>query len=318
VASSALATAVPYANGGGPAQMPFAIEGRTPGSREEIVSAITETVSPSYLPMLNIALHDGRLLADSDGAETLPVCLVSDSLARRYFGKQNPLGHKIRIGAADSKDPWMTVVGIVADIRYSWIDKEVLPTIYRSFRQSPRSFTTLVLRTRGTDPAGFAPAARAAIAEIDPGLPLYNVKSFDRIIIESIVGIAYVATIMALLGGIALLLASIGIYGVMSYAVTERTHEIGIRMSLGAETRDILSLVLRNGVLLTAIGLAIGLPVAIFMARALSGLLFGVDPSDPAALVGLPLVLAAVALLACYLPAVRASRVDPLQALRYE
>jgi putative ABC transport system permease protein len=318
VASSALATSVPYAGGGGVGQLPLAVDGRAPVYREETPSAIVETVSPSYLPTLNIALHDGRLLGDNDGAETLPVCLVSDSLARRYFDRQSPLGHKIRIGPVDSKDPWLTVVGVVADVRYSWIDKEVLPTVYRSFRQFPRAYTTLVLRTTGADPAGFAPAARAAIAEIDPSLPLYNVKPFDRVIIESIVGIAYVATIMALLGGIALLLASIGIYGVMSYAVTERTHEIGIRMSLGAETRDILSLVLRNGVLLTAIGLAIGLPVAIFVARALSGLLFGVNPSDPAALVGLPLLLAAVALLACYLPALRASRVDPLQALRYE
>ena len=317
IASSALATSVPYA-GGGVGQLPFAIEGRTPASREETVSAIIETVSPSYLPMLNIALHDGRLLADNDGAETLPVCLVSDSLVRRYFRGQNPLGHKIRVGAAGSKDPWMTVAGVVADIRYSWIDKDVLPTIYRSFRQAPRAYTTLVLRTTGASPASFAPAARVAIAEIDPSLPLYNVKPFDRLIIESIVGIAYVATMMGILGLIALVLASIGIYGVMSYAVTERTHEIGIRMSLGAETRDILSMVLRNGVLLTAIGLAIGLPVAIFMARALSGLLFGVDASDPSALVALPLLLAAVALLACYLPAHRASRVDPLQALRYE
>ena len=318
VASSALASSVPYANGGGVGQSPFAVEGRAPASREETVSANIETVSPSYLPMLNIALHDGRLLADNDGAETLPVCLVSDSLVRRYFDKQNPLGHKIRIGTADSKEPWMTVVGVVADVRYGWIDKDIIPTIYRSFRQTPRTYTTFVLRTTGADPASFAPAARAAIAEVDPSLPLFNVKPFDRLIVESIVGIAYVATIMALLGGIALVLASIGIYGVMSYAVTERTHEIGIRMSLGAETTDILSLVMRNGVLLTAIGLAIGLPVAVFMARALSGLLFGVSASDPAALVGLPLLLAAVALLACYLPAARASRVDPLQALRYE
>src|SRR5206468_678356 len=183
---------------------------------------------------------------------------------------------------------------------------------------SPRFYATFLLRTSGGDPSLLAPAARAAVSSIDPNLPLYHVKPFDRLILESIVGIAYVATMMAILGFIALLLASIGIYGVMSYAVTERTHEIGIRMSLGADTRDILSMVLRNGVLLTAIGLAIGLPIAIFMARALSGLLFGVSAGDPAALVALPVLLAAVALLACYLPARRASRVDPLQALRYE
>ncbi len=317
-ASSALASSLPYAQGGLASRGPFAVEGRAPHSPVEVVPPPVETGSPSYFRLLNIALHEGRLLADKDGAETLPVCLVSDSLVRRYFDNQNPLGHKIRVGNADSKEPWMTVVGVVADVRYGWLNKELVPTVYRSFRQSPRVYITLLIRTDGADPAHMASGARAAIAQIDPNLPLYNVKPFDRIIVESIVGVAYVATIMGLLGGIALVLASIGIYGVMSYAVTERTHEIGIRMSLGAETRDILSLVLRNGVLLTAIGLAIGLPLAIFMSRALSGLLFGVDAADPAALVGLPLLLAAVALLACYLPALRASRVDPLQALRYE
>jgi putative ABC transport system permease protein len=318
VTSSALASSVPYANGGGVGQQSFTVEDRASVSRDEIVNAVVQTASPSYLRMLNIELRDGRLLADSDRDGTLPVCLVSESLVRRYFNGQNPLGHKIHTGDATSKDPWMTVVGVVRDVRYSWINKELLPTIYRSFRQSPRSYATLLLRTDGSDPSRLAPGARAAIAEIDPNLPLYNVKTFDRVIVESIIGVAYVATMMAILGFVALVLASIGIYGVMSYAVTERTHEIGIRMSLGAETRDILSLVLRNGVLLTAIGLIIGLPVAIFMARGLSGLLFGVDASDPVALVALPLLLAAVALLACYLPAQRASRVDPLQALRYE
>ena len=317
VTSAALVTNVPYSNGGGTSRQTFTVEGRAPASRDEIVAAIVETVSPNYHQMLNIGLLDGRALTDSDRDGALPVCLVSESLVRRYFSSQNPIGHKIQVTNYAPNESWMTIIGVVRDVRYGWIDKELIPTIYRSYRQSPRFYTTFMLRTAG-DPSRLAPAARGAIADIDPNLPLYNVKPFDRLILESIVGIAYVATMMAILGFIALLLASIGIYGVMSYAVTERTHEIGIRMSLGAETRDILSLVLRNGVLLTVLGLAIGLPIAIFMARALSGLLFGVDAGDPGALVGLPALLATVALLACYLPARRASRVDPLQALRYE
>ena len=318
VTSAALVTNVPYAEGG-VGEQNFAIEGRAPLSRDEIVSAMVQTASPNYFQTLNIALLDGRFLADTDRDGGVPVCLISQNLVRRYFGKQNPLGHKIRVinRSAREPEPWMTVVGVVRDVRYGWIEKDLVPTIYRSFRQNPRFYTTFVLRTSG-DPSRLAPAARAAIAAIDPNLPLFNVKPLDRLILDSIVGIAYVAVMMAVLGFIALVLASIGIYGVMSFAVTERTHEIGIRMSLGAETRDILSLILRNGVMLTAIGLAIGLPIAVLMARAMSGLLFGVDPSDPMALVGLPLLLAGVALLACYLPALRASRVDPLQALRYE
>jgi putative ABC transport system permease protein len=318
IESVGLATSVPFANGGGAAQYNFQIEGRPPAERGEVVAGIVETVSPNYTAMLHIAVLDGRELADTDRAGSLPVCVVSDSLARRYFPGQTPIGHKIRLNSTDPSNPWMTIVGRVRDVRYSWINKEVIPTIYRNFRQFPRAYTTFLVRTRGQDPTQYATGARAAIAGVDPNLPLYNLKPFDRVIIESIVGLAYVAVIMAVLGVIALVLASIGVYGVMSYIVSERTHEIGIRMSVGAQTADILGMVLRNGLMLTAFGLAIGFPVAFLLARALSGLFFGVDASDPSALIGIPLLLAAVAALACYLPALRASRVDPLQALRYE
>jgi putative ABC transport system permease protein len=320
VESAGLITAVPYANGGGISRGNIQVAGRALAARGELVSAMVATASPNYTNMLHIAILDGRQLQDSDRADTLPVCLISASLVRDYFPGQNPLGHKIKVGndLPTNTNPWMTIVGVVRDVRYSWFNKDVVPTIYRSYRQSAPHFTTLILRSSGQDPAQFAPAVRSTIAALDPNIPLYNIKPFDRLIIESIVGMAYVATIMAVLGVIALVLASVGVYGVMSYVVSERTHEIGIRMSLGAETRDILSLVLRNGLLLTALGLLIGFPVALLMARALAGLFFGVEPTDPIALVGVPLLLAAVAALACYLPARRASRVDPLQALRYE
>ncbi len=156
------------------------------------------------------------------------------------------------------------------------------------------------------------------VAAVDPDLPLYNIKPMDRLITESIIGIAYVASMIAVLGVIALVLASVGVFGVMSYSVTERAHEIGIRMSLGAQTNDILRMVLRSGMTLTVLGLAIGLPIAFALARALAALLFGVEAADPFSFIGLPLLLAAVAALACYLPARRAAHLDPLKALRYE
>jgi putative ABC transport system permease protein len=318
VQSAGLVSNVPYADGGGVRQKLFTIEGRAPLARGEVVTAIVETISPNYFQTLNIGLLDGRLLTDSDGDSSPRVCVISKSLVRRYFPGENPLGRKIKIVNTDAGNPWMTVIGVVNDVHYSWINKEDIPTIYRSFRQSPPVYTTLLLRTKGGDPLQLVSSVRTEINALDSGLPLYNVKSMDRVITESIIGIAYVAVIMGVVGGIALVLASVGVYGVMSYAVSERIHEIGIRLSLGAETRDILRLVLRNGLFLTILGLAIGLPLAFLMARGLSSLLFGVEAADPAAFIGLPLLLAVVATLACYLPARRASRVDPLQALRHE
>jgi len=205
----------------------------------------------------------------------------------------------------------------VSDLHYSWIVKEDVPTIYRSYRQSPPVYTTLVLRTSG-DPMKFVSTAREQIAGIDPNLPMYNIKSMDKAITESIVGIAYVAVMMAVLGVIALLLASVGVFGVMSYSVSERTHEIGIRMSQGAQTGDIVSLVLRGGMFMTLLGLAIGLPIAFCLAQTMSALLFNVKAADPIAFIVLPLLLAGVSAVACYLPARRAAQLDPLRALRHE
>jgi len=317
VQSASLVSHVPYSNGGGVPTSAFSIEGHPPAQRGEHVEAIVETITPNYFGALNIALRDGRLLTDSDGAEATPVVVISESLARRYLPGENPLGKHIKVGNSASDHSWMTVVGVVNDVHYMWIVKEEFPTIYRSFRQAPPYFTTLMLRTPG-DPLQFVSTTRAHIAAVDPDLPLYNIKSMDKVITESIVGIAYVAAMMAVLGVIALVLASVGVFGVMSYSVSERAHEIGIRMSLGAQTKDILRMVLRSGMTLTALGLAVGLPIAFALARALAALLFGVTATDPFSFIGLPLLLAGVAALACYLPARRAARLDPLRALRYE
>jgi len=317
VQAASLVTSAPYANGGGIDQSEFSIEGRPLTQRGEVRSAIVETTTPNYFNTLNIALRGGRLLSETDGAESPPVAVISESLAKRYFSGENPLGRHIKTGKTESASAWLTVVGVVSDVHYGWIVKEDVPTIYRSFRQAPPFSTTVVLRTPG-DPLKFASAVRAEIAAVDANVPLYNLKPMDKVITESIVGIAYVATMMAVLGVIALVLASVGVFGVMSYSVSERSHEIGIRMSMGAQTGNILALVLRSGMLLTMLGLAIGLPIAFLLARALSSLLFGVQAADPASFIGLPLLLLAVAGIACYLPARRAAHLDPLQALRHD
>jgi putative ABC transport system permease protein len=319
IQSAAIVTHVPYSDGGGVSTDDFSIQEHPAVQRGESQNAIVETTSSAYFRIMNIALRDGRILNESDGAETLHVAVISESLARRFFQGENPLGKHIAIGSPfamnAAHDPygehsWMTIVGVVDDVHYSWIDKDDIPTIYRSFRQAPPYYTTIVLRTPG-DPSEFISAARAQVASIDPELPLYNIKPMDRVITESIIGIAYVATMMAVLGVIALVLASVGIFGVMSYSVNERAHEIGIRVSLGAQAGDILRMVLRSGLILTFTGLLIGLPVALALAYALSSLLF-------VAFLALPLLLAVVAALACYLPARRAVRLDPIAALRHD
>jgi putative ABC transport system permease protein len=317
VRSAAMVTYLPYSDGGEVSTSAFSIEGRPATNREEVRSAIVETISPNYFGVMHIALREGRELKDSDADATLPVAVISNSLAQRYFSGENPLGKKIKRGAADSSDPWLTIVGIVDDVHYSWIEKDNVPTLYKSFRQSAPTYASVLLRTDG-DPLSFAPAVRAQVAALDPNLPLFNIKTQGGVISESIVGIAYVAAMMGILGIIALVLASVGVYGVMSYAVSERTNEIGIRMAMGATTKDIQRMVVGNGLWLTGIGIAIGLPVAFALASGLSSLLFGVKANDPMALIGLPLVLGAVATFACYLPARRAVRVDPIIALRYE
>jgi len=323
--SAAIVTHVPYSEGGMVGEDIFSVQEHPATKRGEQQDAIVQNISPSYFRMMNITLRDGRLLNDSDGADTKKVVVISESLARRYFPGENPLGKHISTGRNPSdtsgndisEHPWWTIVGVVSDVHYSWISKEEVPTVYGPFRQWPPYYTTVVLRTKN-DPTGLISAVHTEIAAVDPELPLYNIKPMDRVITESIIGIAYVATMMAVLGFIALILASVGVFGVMSYSVSERVHEIGVRLSLGAQTGDIVRMVLRRGMLLTILGLAIGLPVAFVLARALASLLFGVEATDAFSFIGLPLLLAAVAALASYLPARRAARVDPLIALRYE
>jgi putative ABC transport system permease protein len=318
VKAAGMVSHVPYSDGGGIGTDEFTIEGRPLTQRDQVRDAIIETTSPSYFGEMNISLRDGRFLDDSDGAESPKVAVISAAVAKRYFEGENPLGKRIKIAkSADADDPWMTVVGVVSDLHYSWINKEDVPTIYRSYRQRPPAYTTLVLRTSG-DPMRFVSAAREQIAALDSNLPMYDIDPMDRLITKSIIGIAYVAVMMAVLGVIALVLACVGIFGVLSYSVSERTHEIGIRMAQGAQTKDILSLVLRGGMFMTLLGIAIGLPVSLMLARTLSALLFNVRATDPIAFILLPLVLISVAAVACYLPARKAAGLDPLQALRHE
>ena len=231
--------------------------------------------------------------------------------------KASPLGKRVKFGADSSENPWLTVVGVVGDISYNWFDRVPEPVLYVPYRQTARQLMQFAVRGQG-NPMGLTASIRREIAAVDADMPIYDVKTQSRVIHESVIGITYVSVMMLVMGAIALVLASVGLYGVMAYAVTERTHEIGVRMALGAQTGDVLRLVLARGITLTAIGLAIGLALSVALAKALAGLLYGVSATDFTTIGGVVAMLALVAMAATYIPARRATRVDPLIALRYE
>jgi putative ABC transport system permease protein len=258
----------------------------------------------------------GRDFSLSDGPGNQPVALVSRQFASHYFPSQNPIGQHIQRGNKPGNPNWLTIVGVVGDIQYDWSDRAPEPTFYVCTRQSPQESTYFLLRGGGGRVTNFGVAVRQAVAAVNPQQPLFNLKTLADVIHESTIGLAYVAVMMTVAGLLALALAAIGVYGVMSYLVSERIHEFGIRMAMGASQGRILALVMRRGAVLLGLGLAVGLPLAYLMARALQSLIFGISAGDPSTFAGVALLLAVMAAIACYIPARAATQVDPLTALR--
>src|ERR1019366_6634107 len=306
---------VPYGDGGGTSQ--FSIEGRPWRNVSETPTIMNLVVSPNYLQMVHVPLIQGRELSEQDSSDSQLVGMVSQTLARRFWPAGDAIGHHLRIGGNDSKNPWMTVVGIVGDVKMDWSDTRPLFAIYRPYRQSSRNYFALMVRSTG-DPMALAPAAGAAVAAVDPEMPLTDVLPMTKVISNGTIGIAYIAVMMGVIGGMALVLAAVGVYGVMAFTVTERTYEIGVRMAFGAETSDVLKMIIGRGLLLTGIGLAIGLPLTFAVTYVLRDLIFGIGATDPVTFAGIALALLGASLLACWIPARRATRVDPIIALRYE
>ncbi len=274
------------------------------------------TVSPDYLGNMHIGLISGRYLNSSDGASA-PVAVVSRKLAERDFPGQQALGQKIRLGKDADATPWITIVGIVEDVTLLWIDKTPQPVVYLSYTQFPTSNISFAVRTSG-DPMTIAPAIRSAVSNVDATLPLDNLQTYDAFLHEALIGLSYVVVMFAVDAAIALFLSSIGIFGVMANAVTERTHEIGVRVALGAEPSQIRLLMMRRGALLTLIGLALGIPLAMGLARTLANLVFGISSADVMVFGLTGLAVAGVSALATLLPAQRAASVQPMSALRNE
>jgi putative ABC transport system permease protein len=261
---------------------------------------------------------NGRLIERSDDEKAPRVLVVNQEFVKRFLPNGDAIGKRIRLGKLTSDFPWATIVGIVGDVRGFALDEPPQPTMYwpvAQIRATPS--LAIVVRTQ-SDPDALASPVREAIAQIDPAQPIYDMQSLDQLVAKSLGQRRFTLTLMVLFGVIALVLSAIGIYGVMAFAVTQRTQEIGIRMALGASALDVLKMVVGSGMFLAAIGVAVGLIGAFALTRLMASLLFGVSPTD---LVTFGLVtggLLMVALLACYIPARRATKVDPLVALRYE
>jgi putative ABC transport system permease protein len=314
VSSATVASAVPYCDCIG--TDPFSIEGR-PVQPGEFQESYVQSVDRDFFRTMNLSLRAGREFTAQDGEGTARVVIISEDFVHRYFAGQDPLGKRIKQGHDDSDAPWATIVGVVGQMQYDWSARVDRPAMYMPYQQLPRPSSYFVVRSAG-DPMALVPAIRSEIGSVDPDQPISDIATEAKVIHDSVLGLSYVAVMLLVMGGMALLLAAVGVYGVMSYAVTERTHEIGVRMALGARHQQILGMLLKRGIFLTGVGFLIGLPMALALANLLASLLYGVSAMD-LSIFGLgTFVLAAIAMLACYIPARRAMRVDPIIALRYE
>jgi predicted permease len=315
--------------GGGQGRVAFVVEGQS-ADASALATSDASLVTPGYFRALGIDLLRGRTFDDHDDGHAPGRIVVSDTFARTFFPGGDPIGKRVSLGRGRppggpvqaqpqqrAPDSWLTIVGIVRDVKTARLDAAAPPVMYRSVLQVSNLALTLVVRTT-QDPAALGESIRREVRAVDPNEPVFSVRTMDAVVAAAFAERRFTMVLLALFAATALVLSAIGIYGVMAYLVAQRTREIGIRIALGASRRDVLSMVLGQGVRLAAAGVAAGLLGAVVVTRAISTLLYAVSPRDPGTLVALSATLTAVALLACYIPARRATRVDPIRALRYE
>jgi putative ABC transport system permease protein len=307
--------------------LPFTARGNTNGFRieghpfpvGENPDALYREVTNGYLQMMRARLIEGRFFGTEDRANSLPVVIINETFKRQYWANESALGKRIETSGRNNA-PWQTIVGVVADVRERGLEAELKPGVYLPVVQVPNGWNIpkqLAIRT-SIEPTTIAQSARAAIWAVDRDQPISDLRTMDDIVDLEVADHKQQTTLLGSFALLALVLASLGIYGVLSYAVTQRTREIGVRMALGAGSGDVTRMVVRQGLGLAALGMAIGAVAALALTRSMTKLLVGVQPADPGIYAVVVLVLMTVALAACYLPAARAARVDPMVALRDE
>jgi len=305
---------LPFGDGG--IQGDFTVPGQ--GEPTQGITASKLVVSRNYFRALGIGLTDGREFDQRDSNRSEPVVIVSRSLARRFWPGRSAVGQRIDPGFSGTG--WCSIVGVVGDVKQGGLASDAPLTIYMPYEQGPSfllSFMAIAVRTDG-DPFALVNSVRTEVQSVDPEIPVFGVSSMEELISKSVSEPRFNSVLLASFAGLALLLAAVGIYGVIAYSVTQRTHEIGIRMALGAEPRRVAKRIVEEGARLALIGIALGIVLSLVLARLIANFLFGVTATDPSTFCGVSILLTLVALAACYIPARRAAKVDPMVALRYE
>ena len=275
------------------------------------------TASSDYFRTMGIPLLAGRDFNDSDTNPKVPVAIITQSTARTLWPNRNPIGHHFSLEGISGSNPPIEVIGVIGDVHRFGLDEDTMSEMYFSAAQYPPDETSLVLATR-SNPLDFVGTVRQIIQDVDPDEPVSSFATMDQLLSRSVAQPRFRSILLGIFGGLALLLACVGVYSVISYTVAQRTHEIGIRMALGANRRNIAAIVSGYGIRLAVAGLGIGLAGAYFLARLASSFLYGVRPTDPTAFILGSVILAGIVALASYIPARRAMRVDPMVALRHE
>jgi putative ABC transport system permease protein len=296
----------------------YTIEGQDATRSGDVQIGNTRVITPGYFRTLEVPLLTGRDFADTDTAGSPGVIIIDATLARRFFANGDPLGQRIKFGGPDSTAPWMTIVGVAGEVKHYGLDQNIRPGYYLPYAQHARASLTMTVRTTVANPASVAAALRRAVHELDSDLPVTQLRTMPEVVSRSFWEQSLASWLLGLFSAIGIALAAVGIYSVMAYSVVQRTHELGIRMALGAQRADVLKLVVRQGMGAVSLGMIVGLAASFGVLRLLASQLYAISPLDLSTYGGAALLILVVALVASYLPANRATRVDPMVALRCE